>query len=231
MLDKYLEGEQMQSIESDITTEIYQGQFGTFTITDRDRQGVIIYRSALMMAAVSFGMATIAVLWQQDRLTGSNSNILILIDVLYISFSVALGIALATIHIYLVVLHRTLQVFWAIGCMSAIGFSIYYHQSIGSIVYTQPWTILGVGFTFAALTGIFFKEAFCFNRLETKVLVLIVPSLLLGHLTKLLPQAIEIILLAMWAGLFVIFAIRKAIQAIPPDIGDKSVFEYLATHK
>lgn len=221
----------MQSIESDTATEIYQGQFGTFTITDRDRQGVLIYRSALMMAAVSFGIATTAVLWQQDRLAGSNSNLLMLIDVLYISFSVALGIALATIHIYMVVLHRTLQIFWAIGCMSAIGCSLYYHQSIGSIVYMQPWTILGVGFTFAALTGIFFKEAFCFNRLETKLLVFVVPALLLGHLTKLLPQAIEMILLAMWAGLFTIFAIRKAIQAIPPDIGDKSVFEYLATHK
>ena len=231
MLDKYAGGKQMQSIESDIATEIYQGQFGTFTITDRDRQGVIIYRSALMVAAISFGIATTAAIWQQDRLEGANSNVLMLINILYLSFSVALGIALATIHIYMVVLHRTLQVFWAIGCMSALGFSIYYHQSIGPIVYAQPWTILGVGFTFAALTGIFFKEAFCFNRIETKFLVFIVPSLLLGHLTNLLPQAAEIILLAMWAGLFMVFAIRKAIQAIPPDIGDKSVFEYLATHK
>uniref|UniRef100_UPI00286DF6E8 DUF2301 domain-containing membrane protein n=1 Tax=Chamaesiphon sp. VAR_69_metabat_338 TaxID=2964704 RepID=UPI00286DF6E8 len=89
-------------------------------------------------------------------------------------------------------------------------------------------TILGVGFIFAALTGIFFKEAFCFDRLETKLLVFIVPLLLLGHLTQLLPKAAEPILLAVWAGLFLVFAIRKVIQQIPPDIGDKSVFEYLA---
>ncbi len=220
----------MQSIESDIATE-YQGQFGAFTITDRDRQSVIIYRSALVVAALSFGIGTAAILWQQQQLDKSNSSVLMLVDVLYISFSVALGIALATIHIYLAVLHRTLQAFWAIGCMSAIGCSIYYHQSIGSIVYDRPLTILGIGFTFAALTGIFFKEAFCFNRFETKLLVFIVPALLLGHLTNLIPATMEMVLLGVWAILFAIFAIRKSIQAIPPDIGDKSVFEYLATQK
>ena len=47
----------MQTIESDIPTEIYQGQFGTFTITDRDRQSVIIYRSALMVAAIFFNIS------------------------------------------------------------------------------------------------------------------------------------------------------------------------------
>ncbi len=217
----------MQTIESDIATEVYQGQFGTFTITDRDRQSVVIYRSALMVAAISLAIGTIMVLSQSGSHENANVNVLTAITILYIIFSVALGIALATIHIYMAVLHRTLQIFWAIGCVSAIGFSLYYQQPIGSIVYEQPLTILGVGFTFAALTGIFFKEAFCFNRLETKILTFLVPVLLLGHLINILPQSIEVILLASWAVLFSIFAIRKAIQAIPPDIGDKSVFEYL----
>jgi uncharacterized integral membrane protein len=210
----------MQAIES----EIYQGQFGTFTVTDQDRQSVVVYRSALMVAAVSFGIGTIAALLQL-------SNVLDLITFLYITFSIGLGIALATIHIYMAVLHRALQVFWAIGSISAIGCSIYYQQPIGSIVYQHPITILGIGFTFAALTGIFFKEAFCFNRFETKILTFLVPALLLGHLTNLLPQPVEASLLAIWAGLFLVFAIRKAIQAIPPDLGDKSVFEYLKNQK
>jgi uncharacterized integral membrane protein len=86
---------------------------------------------------------------------------------------------------------------------------------------------LGVGFTFAALTGIYFKEAFCFNRLETKVLTPLVPVLLLGHLSGVLPLAWEQVLLGIWAVLFIVFALRKVVQAIPPDIGDKSVFAYL----
>jgi uncharacterized integral membrane protein len=220
----------MQNIQL-IESEVYQGQFGTFTVTDRDRQSVVIYRSALMVAAVSFGMGTIAALLQLIQPDSANSNVLELITFLYITFSIGLGIALATIHIYMAVLHRALQIFWAIGSVSAIGCSVYYHQSIGSIVYQHPITILGIGFTFAALTGIFFKEAFCFNRFETKILTFLVPVLLLGHLTNLLSQNIEAILLAIWAGLFLVFAIRKSIQAIPPDLGDKSVFEYLKNQK
>jgi uncharacterized integral membrane protein len=38
---------------------------------------------------------------------------------------------------------------------------------------------------------------------------------------------LEKILLALWAGLFLIFVARKVVQPIPPDIGDKSVFTYL----
>jgi uncharacterized integral membrane protein len=37
----------------------------------------------------------------------------------------------------------------------------------------------------------------------------------------------EQFLLGVWAALFIIFAVRKFFQAIPQDIGDKSVFEYL----
>ena len=102
-----------------------------------------------------------------------------------------------------------------------------HHVSHICYIYSHPLTIFGVGFGFAALTGIFFKEAFCFDRLETKLLTPLIPILLLGHLTGFLPMQWEQILLEVWAVLFVVFAIRKVIQPIPPDIGDKSVFEYL----
>lgn len=218
----------MQSAESNTTSAVYQGQFGNFTITPSDRQSVIIYRSALMIAAVCFAAATGLILWRSPNI---ESNTLDLITWLYIGFSIALGIALATIHIYLAILHRALQLFLAIGSINAMILVSQIHQPIVQIIYQQPLTILGVGFTFAALTGIFFKEAFCFDRFETKILTLLVPSLLLGHLTNLLPQTVESILLSTWAGLFLIFAIRKSIQPIPPDIGDKSVFDHLKTTK
>ena len=205
-------------------TEIYQGQFGEFTVTKNDRLGVIIYRTGLMIAAVCFAIGTAICLFQQ------NIN-LQLISFLYAGFSIALGVSLITIHIYMVELHRLLQVFWAIGSISAIIFAFSNSETLAQTVYSNPLTILGIGFTFAALTGIYFKEAFCFNRLETKVLTPIVPLLLLGHMSGILPLEIEKILLATWAVFFIIFATRKAIQAIPPDIGDKSVFEYLKNQK
>ncbi|NJM73731.1 MAG: DUF2301 domain-containing membrane protein [Scytonema sp. RU_4_4] len=200
--------------------EVYQGQFGEFTITEGDRTGVIIYRTGLMIAALSFAIGSALVLLNNDpdfkRLTP-----------LYACFSLALGVSLVTIHIYMAFLHRLLQVFWVIGSVTLVILALSSSEPLAVTVYTQPVTLLGVGFIFAALTGIYFKEAFCFNRLETKILTPIVPLLLLGHMLGILPIQGEKVLLGLWAILFVVFALRKVIQAIPPDIGDKSVFEYL----
>lgn len=197
---------------------VYQGQFGEFTIDDHDRQEVIIYRGGLMVAALSFAVATVLVFQQID---------LTWITPLYGVFWLALGVSLFNIHIYLKPLHRALQAFWAIGGLASLGIALQTSDPLVLYVYQHPISIFGVGFTFAALTGIYFKEAFCFDRFETKFLTPIVPLLLLGHLIGILPVLWEQILLGIWAVLFLVFAIRKVIQPIPPDIGDKSVFEYL----
>lgn len=198
---------------------IYQGQFGEFTITQSDRSGVIIYRAGLLVAAISFAIGSFGVLMEQLPLQA--------LTPLYACFSIALGISLFTIHIYLAVLHRLLQVFWAVGSVAAVALALSSHEPLALVIYNHPAALFGVGFTFAALTGIYFKEAFCFNRLETKLLTPLVPGLLLGHLSNVLPIQWERAMLASWATLFIVFALRKVIQPIPPDIGDKSVFAYL----
>jgi uncharacterized integral membrane protein len=203
---------------------VYQGQFGEFTIDDRDRLGVIIYRGGLVLAALSFAIGSFLVLWQ-----GATSAVLGLLTPLFVVFSVGLAISLITIHIYLAPLHRLLQLFLLIGAIASTIFAFSNPDPLALTIYNYPMTLLGVGFSFAALTGIYFKEAFCFNRLETKFLTFIVPTLLLGHLLGILSLNVEKVLLGSWAILFIIFALRKVIQAIPPDIGDKSVFAYLKT--
>ncbi|MCL1467987.1 DUF2301 domain-containing membrane protein [Argonema galeatum] len=201
---------------------VYQGQFGNFTITKDDRTGVIIYRAGLMVAALSFALASWLVLW-----LGNTPTVLNALTPLYVCFCLGLGVSLLTIHIYLGLLHRVLQIFWAIGVAASVVLAVQAGEPLALTVYNHPVTILGIGFIFAALTGIYFKEAFCFNRLETKVLMPLVPLLLLGHLSGFLPVQSEQVLLGVWAILFVVFALRKVVQAIPPDIGDKSVFVYL----
>jgi uncharacterized integral membrane protein len=202
--------------------EIYQGQFGEFTITEGDRLGVIIYRTGLAIAAIAFCVGSIFVLWQ-----GATPTILSLLTPLFAIFTLGLGISLITIHIYLIPLHRLLQIFWIVGTISAVIFAWKSDTQLADFVYSHPLSLLGIGFIFAALTGIYFKEAFCFNRFETKLLTPLVPLLLGGHLLGILTANIEQVLLAAWTLLFFIFALRKVIQPIPPDIGDKSVFEYL----
>lgn len=206
----------------DTFSPIYQGQFGEFTITDSDRREVILYRTGLAITALSF-VSGVTLL-----LTNTLSSLLLpILNLLFLLFSLGLGLSLWKIHIYLKPLHQALQLFLAIGSLSALFLVIYLQQPLAQLVYLYPLSLLGIGFSFAALTGIFFKEAFCFNRLETKFLTPLVPLLLLGHLFSILPISLEKILLALWAGLFLIFVARKVIQPIPPDIGDKSVFTYL----
>ena len=204
----------------DTAPEVYEGQFGSFTVEDSDRQEVILYRAGLTVAALSFATAVCCVFFAPDVAPQ-------VATACYGLMWLALGLSFFKIHIYLRALHRTLQVFWVIGGLASVAIALRYPAPLALTAYQQPLTILGIGFTFAALTGIFFKEAFCFNRLETKFLVVLVPGLLLGHMAGLLSVGTERGMLVAWAGLFAVFACRKVIQPIPPDIGDKSVFEYL----
>ena len=202
--------------------EVYQGQFGEYTITDGDRIGVMIYRTGLMIAALCFAVGTGLVLWQ-----GNHPLVLQALTPLYFCFWLALGVSLFTIHIYLAILHRLLQLFWLIGGVASIIVAFQSPEPLALTVYHQPLTLLGIGFTFAAITGIYFKEAFCFNRMETKLLTPLVPLLLLGFMVGIWSVMNLKFLLFFWAIQFMVFALRKAFQAIPPDIGDKSVFDYL----
>lgn len=213
-------------MDSTLQPEVYSGYYGEFTITEGDRQEVWIYRTGLVIAAGCFALGTGLGLWRGDEI-----QIQELITLLYCVFCVALGISLSTIHIYLVPLHRLLQLFWLVGCGAAIAFGMMFAQPLAGTVIETPATIWGIGFTFAALTGIFFKEGFCFRRVETMLLTPLVPVLLLGHLTQLLPPTVEQIGLGIWSILFVIFAARKFTQKPADDIGDKSVFEYMKQAK
>lgn len=209
------------------TGEVYQGQFGEFTITTEDRRGVVLYRAALTIAAIAFGLG--AVLTLQDN-HGTNFDTLLF--GLFVLFCAGLGVSLWTIHIYLKPLHLFLQICWAIGSLSALGLSVGSVQPLTAALYT-PYSLglVGVGFVFVALTGLFVKEAFCFNRWQAKLLILVVPSLLLGHWLGLLPVVSEKTLLGIWASIFLWFVLDKDFQSIPPDVGDKTVFDYLKQSK
>lgn len=200
--------------------QTYQGQFGEYTITKHDRLEVIIYRGGLVVAAASFAIACNLWFFQGQAAISA-------IAPLFVLFTLGLGVSLWFIHIYLKALHRVLQGFWLIGTIATIAIAFQSSEPLALYIYNHPFTLLGTGFIFAALTGIYFKEAFCFNRLETKILTPVVPLLLLGHMLGIIPVAMEQVLLGIWSLGFSVFAIRKMIQEIDPDIGDKSVFAYL----
>ncbi|NER00604.1 MAG: DUF2301 domain-containing membrane protein [Cyanothece sp. SIO2G6] len=200
---------------------VYQGQFGDFTITPGDRREVVIYRSGLGLAALCLAVGAAILAWFD-----LSPTTLLGLTGLYTLFSLGLGVSLWTIHIYLIPLHRTLQLFWGIGTLCSLVL-LSRPEPLMITIYQTPQVVLGIGFMFAALTGIFIKEAFCFNRLEAKGLTVLTPLVLLGHLTQLVPDSGIVYAIDLAAVLMVIFVLRKAFQPIPQDIGDKSVFAYL----
>ena len=211
----------MVQTQQDSIPVIYQGQFGNYTINDHDRQSVIIYRTGIIIAALCFTVATGLVLFQLNT-----PGVLQALTPIYFCFWLGLGVSLFTIHIYLIQLHQLLELFWLIGGIASVVFAVVDAEPLALTIYHNPYSLFGVGFTFVALTGIYFKEAFCFNRVETKLLTPLVPILLLGFMAGLWSVDAQI-LLAFWAIQFIIFAGRKIFQGIPGDIGDKSVFDYL----
>ena len=201
---------------------VYQGQFGNFTIDKDDRLEVIIYRCGLAISAVSLCLGSGLILTQ-----GLTPTVTTLVTLLFYLFIAGLGISLHTIHIYLKPLHNSLKIFWLVGLISSIVFHLQGNHNLVVYIDDHRWSLLGIGCVFASLTGIFIKEAFCFDRLEAKFLSFIVPFLLLGYMLEFVPLNVEQFLLTSWCLLFVVFIIRKSIQDIPSDIGDKSVFAYL----
>jgi uncharacterized integral membrane protein len=91
----------------DATDPVFEGVFGTYTITALDRREVLGYR--LAVGAVALGQ--LGLLSQWWRLGPSLAWPWLL------PMAVGLGLALRWIHIYLRPLHRALQLFWLAGCL------------------------------------------------------------------------------------------------------------------
>ena len=152
----------------------FDGVYGTYTITAEDRRDVQRYRFALLLSGVAMSAGLLQ--WWQ---IGSQWAWLWVLPL-----SAGLGLALLWIHIYLRPLHRALQLFWLLGC---IGWGVLLITAGPSHALNeladQPLWILAIGPQFAALTGVGFKEFFCFQRPEAIGLTLLLPVGLLGRLS------------------------------------------------
>ncbi|KAG9144764.1 hypothetical protein Leryth_017238 [Lithospermum erythrorhizon] len=211
-------------------TEVYQGTFGPWTIQPSDVQEVILYRSGLVTAAVSFVLASAAA-FLPDGLAYSDllkNNL----DVFYTLGASGLGLSLYLIHIYVTEIKRTLQALWVLGGLGSLATYLALAQPEGKhlvdYVVEHPTAVWFVGPLFASLTGLVFKEGLCYGKLEAGFLTFIIPSVLLGHLSGLMDEGTKATLLGIWMALFVVFAGRKFTQPIKDDIGDKSVFMFKA---
>jgi uncharacterized integral membrane protein len=197
---------------------VFEGMYGPFTITEQDRREVRGYRLSLLLVAI----AQLALLaqWRWGEPSWLWPWLL--------PMAVGLGLALRWIHIYLLPLHRSLQIFWLLGCLGFLALGLTAGPSgMGAAVLSEGRWIWAVGPFFAALAGIGFKEFFCFRRPEAIGVTLLLPLALLGHLSGLLSPDAAGALLALEAALLLMLCLRKFPMPAAADVGDKSVFAFL----
>nr|CAD6207668.1 unnamed protein product [Miscanthus lutarioriparius] len=207
---------------------VYNGAYGPWTVEDSDVREVLLYRSGLVTAAASFvAAASAAFLPEGNPAAGAGAA-----DLLYAAGASGLGLSLLLIHIYVTPIKRFLQALWAAGVLGSLGTYLVaarpLDEGLVQYVLEHPAALWFVGPTFAALTGLIFKEGLCYGKLEAGILTFVIPGLLLGHLSGLMDNSTKTTLLGVWMLLFMVFAARKFQQPIKDDIGDKSVFMFNA---
>ena len=198
--------------------QLHQGMFGSYRITAADRRGVTAYRvSVLVLAVAQLGCL---VQWTWAGSVGIGPWLVLM--------AVALGLALHWIHIYLRPLHQALRLLWLLGVGGGVALAYQAGPAqMGNTLLAQPLWIMAVGPYFAALTGLGFKEFFCFRRLEAVGVTVLVPLLLMLALLGLVPLEKQGPLWFLEAVLLLVMAVGKFRFDPAADIGDKSVFEEL----
>ena len=199
-----------------------KGVYGDFIVTSNDKKEVLFYRLSILFCGLFFSLGI-----AQWFANGSTQ-----IWIWLLGMSISIGLSLKWIHIYLRPLHQTLTIFWILGC---IGFLILsYHFGLTNIIYglrENPKSILLIGPLFASLTGIGFKEFFCFRRIEAIGITIFIPIALIGYLTELANERFTFAMLVLSSLLFLLMGIRKFNLPAEADIGDKSVFDFLESQR
>ena len=199
-----------------------KGFYGDFVVTSNDKKEVLFYRLSILICGLFFSIGIAN--WFYN---GSDKAWISLIGM-----SISIGLSLKWIHIYIRPLHQILILFWLLGF---IGFLILsYHYGLTNIINKlkdNPKSILLICPLFAALTGIGFKEFFCFRRIEAIGITIFIPIALIGFLTELANDKFTFALLMLSSFQLLLMGIRKFNLPAQADIGDKSVFEFLENQR
>ena len=200
----------------------YEGMYGNWNLTQGDVDGVNLYRGALLVSALCTGAGVAS--YQLDLANG------LLLDALFGVHTIAFGVALAYIHIYIKPLHNMLKILYGAGLVGAAAICAAIPDGGGLVnaVLGKPALMLAVGWQFVALTGNFFKEAICFGRVEALALTLLLPVIAGGHFLGVVDGVPAQVGSAVFAATYIAFALRKFTQLPEADIGDNSVFQHYA---
>ena len=199
-----------------------KGIYGDYIVTPKDKKEVLLYRMSILSCGLFFSLGLVQ--W----FTNGSSQVWIYLAGIVIS----LGLSLKWIHIYLRPLHQLLIFFWAIGCIG-IGI-VAYHFGLTNFIYglkENPKWVFFIGPVFVSLTGVGFKEFFCFKRIEAIGVTIFIPIALIGHLTGLANENFTFAILILASSFLFVLGIKKFNLPAEADIGDKSVFDFLNSQR
>lgn len=199
----------------------FAGHYGEWVLTQADVDGVLFYRGSLLASAIFCASGVL--------LAHTSYSSPLALDALFGLHSAAFGCALASIHIYLRPMHNMLKALFAAGGLGALALlAANGGPGVVEMVVERPALMLAVGWQFVALTGLFFKESVCFGRLEALALTGLVPVIAGGHFLGIVNGGVADNAMVAFAVGYLLFAARKFTQEAGDDLGDKSVFDYMA---
>ena len=199
-----------------------KGVYGDFIVTSNDKKEVLLYRLSILFCGLFFSIGIANWFYH-----GSHQTWIYLLGL-----SISIGLSLKWIHIYLRPLHQTLVIFWLLGSLGILILSYIY--GLTNIIFglrENPKLILLIGPLFASLTGIGFKEFFCFRRIEAIGITIFIPIALVGYLTELANERFTFAMLVISSLQLLTMGIRKFNLPAEADIGDKSVFDFLENQR
>ena len=192
---------------------VRRGQYCDWRLDAQDASEVWAYRGGLVTCATACVGAAAA--HEMGRFQDAETAA-VLADA-------ALGVSLTLVHVYVKPIKDTMRALWTVGSLGVAWIALFGDAPLTEYVCAHRESMLAVGWTFAAFTGLAFKEGMCYGKAEAGALFFAVPIMCLSHLFGASEDA-RAMGLAVNLALLSVFAARKFTQEIHADVGDKSVF-------
>lgn len=200
---------------------VYEGVYGKWTIDEKDKQEVFLYRTGLTISASAMAIGT-AISYLPPPVADSLYNPLCFAGL------VGFGLSLTQVHMYVSQIRQTIQALWLLGAVGVLYLAVTHDAPVPICVAENAGYVWIVGPFFASMTGLTIKEGLCYGKAEATLLALFLPATLLGHLSEIIPGNVLHFCFGLCTVLFCVLAGRKYSQPIKDDIGDKSVFMFLS---
>lgn len=187
-------------------------------LTREDKITTAVYRTGIVLSAVI--IAALAFLAATGSLVPGRTA-----DMLGFALYASVGLSVFFIHLYIGRFKRFLMNLYFVSLAALAALLFIGKGSVSAALIQTPLSTLLLLPLSGCLGFVTAKEAFCFKLIEGYLLAMIMPLYLLLVAGGVLPGKSASYGLLVISALLVLFTLRKVIQPIAWDIGDKSAYQ------